>query len=116
MLQELEVWYVLPAIRKALTEEFFSRGMKQIEISYNLGVTKSAITQYLQGLRGKEFEFPGALKDEVVKSVDSILEGNSPVVEMQRILIILRNKGHICKLHGQLEGVENGCDLCFRKK
>jgi len=55
---ELIVWYVLPAIRRefarVLVKEF---NLTQREAARKLGVTESAVSQYLKSKRGKEMKF-----------------------------------------------------------
>ena len=51
--QELEVWYILPAIRKAFAIEMIRQGIPQKRIAVLLGVTSAAISQYKNDKRAK---------------------------------------------------------------
>ena len=44
--QEIELWYVIPAIRKQLVIELKRKGLKQKAIAPILGITEAAISQY----------------------------------------------------------------------
>ena len=49
--QEVEVWYIIPLIRKELALAMKKRKMPQNEIASLLGVTDSAISQYSNNKR-----------------------------------------------------------------
>lgn len=81
---ELIVWYVLPAIRREfamiLVKEF---NLTQREAAKKLGLTESAVSQYLRSKRGKEIKFDQEIIDEIEKSAKEILksEKDSLVIE-----------------------------------
>jgi predicted transcriptional regulator len=87
MPQEVEVWYVLPAIRRELAKvmktkstsranedgEMIDHKITQKEIARMLGVTEPAITQYLlkkkgRRSRGDQVVIPGSILEEIDKS------------------------------------------------
>lgn len=129
MPQEVEVWYVLPAIRRE-----FARAMKkkeaprkgedgkvkqhkitQKEIAKMLGVTEPAITQYLlkkKGLRsrGDQVDIPEKFLPEIDASADTMIDAFEMGVddddmyeimtrEVNRIIRIMRNDGAMCDIH-----------------
>ena len=50
--QEIEVWYIIPAIRKALAEQLVKKHKLTLEKTGNiLGVSKAAVSQYLSKKR-----------------------------------------------------------------
>jgi len=61
--QEIEVWYIIPAIRrklaKILTEEY---GLTQEKAANILGVSKAAVCQYLSKKRAMNVKFPSGIK------------------------------------------------------
>ncbi len=92
MPQEVEVWYVLPAIRRELAKvmktktvartsddgEKLDHKITQKEIARMLGVTEPAITQYLlkkkgQRSRGDQVALPGVILKEIDKSADKMI-------------------------------------------
>lgn len=92
MPQEVEVWYVLPAIRRELAKvmktktvpraiedgEMVDHKVTQKEIARMLGVTEPAITQYLlkkkgQRSRGDQVSLPEPILKEIEKSADSMI-------------------------------------------
>ncbi len=92
MPQEVEVWYVLPAIRRELAKvmktkvvtrtnedgEKVDHKVTQKEIARMLGVTEPAITQYLlkkkgQRSRGDQVSLPDHILKEIDKSADRMI-------------------------------------------
>ena len=55
--QELEVWYILPAIRRELTISLKEEGLKQRQVAEILGVTEAAVSQYIKSKRAKAIKF-----------------------------------------------------------
>jgi predicted transcriptional regulator len=45
---ELIVWYVIPTIRAELAKEMIKLGLSQKEVSERLGITQSAVSQYVK--------------------------------------------------------------------
>jgi len=93
MPQEVEVWYVLPAIRRELAKVMKTKAVQradedgemedhkitQKEIARMLGVTEPAITQYLlrkkgQRSRGDQVAIPGEILSEIDKSADTMIK------------------------------------------
>jgi len=82
---ELIVWYVLPAIRRefarVLVKEF---NLTQREAARKLGVTESAVSQYLKSKRGKEMKFNQEIIDEIEKSAKEILESEKDSLAIEK--------------------------------
>lgn len=93
MPQEVEVWYVLPAIRRELARIMKTKTIQradedgdtkehkitQKEIARMLGVTEPAITQYLlrkkgQRSRGDQVDLPDEILREIDKSADIMIQ------------------------------------------
>ena len=93
MPQEVEVWYVLPAIRRELAKVMKTKTVQradedgdkkehkitQKEIAKMLGVTEPAITQYLlrkkgQRSRGDQVALPDDILREIDKSADTMIK------------------------------------------
>ena len=113
--QELEVWYVIPAIRKELASAMKNNGLKQVEIAKRLGVTKAAITQYLGAKRGNEVKFSGKIKEEISKSAQRVNNHFDVIKEIQLILNVTREEKILCQIHRSLDkGFEN-CNVCHEE-
>ena len=115
LLQELEVWYIIPALRRALALEMQKRGLKAVEIAQRLGLTKAAVSQYFSKTRAVEFRFDLKMQREVGQAVDSILAGEHANHELQRLLLLLRENRAVCTFHRlQEKNIDKQCNICFQ--
>ncbi len=76
MPQEIEVRYILPAIRKQLTIALAKDGLKQNQIARLLNITPAAVSQYIKEKRGTT-NFPKNIQEEINNSTKLILENKS---------------------------------------
>lgn len=86
--QEIEVWYIIPVIRKELSRIIVKeRGFSQHKTAIMLLLTEGAISQYLNGKRGNSVKFKKSIISEIEISADKIIaDKNCIVVELNRIL------------------------------
>ncbi len=111
--QEIEVWYVLPALRKALAEEMLKLGMKQKEIAEKLHVTGAAVSQYIKSKRAADIKFPQQLKGAIADSAKRIAKSGNALTETQRLCTLIRTKGLLCKIHKTHTKCNlKNCDAC----
>ena len=96
--QEIEVWYIIPAVRKELAKLL----TKNHEYSYEkagraLGISKAAISQYLSDKRANKIKLNAETKKEIVKSA-KLIAGNpkAAMQEMQRILKFMKDNHCSC--------------------
>jgi len=115
-IQELEVWYIIPSIRKELTTALKEKGLKQVEIAERLGVTKAAINQYLSKKRGNEIKFNETLKNEVRQAASRINTRFDTIKEIQNLIELTRKERIVCQVHKMLDKEFNKCDVCFEKQ
>ncbi len=113
--QEIEVWYILPAIRKELVVALKETGKSQKEIAKLLNITEAAISQYTKEKRAMEISFPPELKDFIKKAAAGITDPASAFYQIQRISEHIKHSKVLCKLHAQVEGDLKGCDVCYKK-
>jgi len=110
--QEIEVWYIIPALRKELAKIL----VKKYELSYEkagelLGVTKAAVSQYVSNKRANKLKLTEQVKKEVEKSAKILAADKRRAVgEMQRLLKIFHDKCScdVCKKFNP--SVESFCD------
>ena len=97
--QEIEVWYIIPAIRK----EIARRLTKQYEFSYEaagraLGISKAAVSQYLSNKRANKIKLSEDVLIEVDKSSEVINQNHKgALIEIQRILVYMKEHKHSCE-------------------
>ena len=142
MPQEVEVWYVLPAVRRELAKVMKTKLVDRVgedgrlrkhkitqkEIAKMLGVTEPAITQYLlkkgKRSRGDQVEIPQKFMTELDKSADTMIEAfesrrsNEDIFEVMtreinRIIKAMRDDGAMCDIHRQFSAhVKDNCSAC----
>jgi len=119
MPQEIEVWYMLPAIRKELSAIMKKKySLSQRNIAKILGITEAAVSQYKSLKRGKGIHFEQEFMKELELTAKNIIEHKKPLMsEMHRISNIAKEQKVICKIHSQFDkDVPENCDLCYRGK
>lgn len=98
--QEIEVWYIIPAIRREFAFLLSKKHKLTLEKTGNiLGISKSAVSQYLSKKRGKKAKFPEKIKKEIEKSVEVIIKDNDlALCEIIRILKLIRKEKCCCSV------------------
>ncbi len=98
--QEIEVWYIIPAVRKELAKCL----VKDYKLSYEkagdiLGISKAAVCQYLSNKRANKFKLNTDMKKQIKKSAKTIFQDNhKAIVEIERIIKYLRTNHCPCEL------------------
>ena len=117
--QEIEVFYLIPALRRELAIALKGKGLEQKEIAKLLNITDAAVSQYFSSKRGvMTLQFNDALKKKIHATALKLLQNSTEVVQdMQELLKISMNEGLTCQLHKQYSvKVEENCDVCFEDK
>ncbi|MBN2567166.1 transcriptional regulator [Candidatus Woesearchaeota archaeon] len=114
MPQEIEVWYVIPTIRRELSKNMKASGLTQRRIARLLGITEAAVSQYLKHKRAKGIEFGDSLKEHIAASAKAILGGADPLSEIQRICGRIRKNKTLCEIHRKYSKVPRNCEVCFQ--
>ncbi len=98
--QEIEVWYIIPAVRKELAKLLTKQhGMSYERAGGILGISKAAVSQYLSNKRANKIKFSSEVKKEIVRSVNVIVKNERNVLsEMQRILKYIKDKKCLCEV------------------
>ena len=118
MPQEVEVRYMLPAIRRELARIFVEEHkFNQKDAAEILGLTEAAVSQYHDSKRAKDVIFSSKVIEEIKKSASKILAEKSNkqrvIAEMYRISNLTTVKQILCDLHrSQSKELEN-CNICF---
>jgi len=112
--QEIEVWYIIPAIRKELAKLL----TKKYKLTFDkvgeiLGVSKAAISQYINKKRASLLRFPASIKKEIEKSAEIISKNNNLALkEIIRILNLMKRTKcscGICKKYNK--GILKQCGM-----
>jgi len=110
--QEIEVWYIIPAIRRELARCF----VKDHKITYKevgemLGLTKASISQYLAGKRASKIKLHKKALKEVCKSCELLVAKKRYTnIEIIRILKFIRDENLPCEVcDKKTQGVLEDC-------
>ncbi|MHA1971753.1 MAG: transcriptional regulator [Candidatus Hodarchaeales archaeon] len=111
--QEVIVWYVLPAIRRELTNILINTyHLPQKDIAKRFGLTEPAITQYKYSKRGV-IDFNPEIIKAINEAARKIAEEESfAPKEVQRVLKFIENNGYLCEIHRKYGLVHEDCRIC----
>jgi uncharacterized protein len=110
--QEIEVWYIIPAIRRELSKCL----IKDFNVSYDkigsiLGISKAAVSQYVKEKRAAKIKLHKKTEPEIMKSCKLLINNKSDSVsEITRILEFIKTKDlpiEVCDKH--TKGVLENC-------
>jgi len=118
MPQDIEVRYILPAIRRELARIFIEgHKLSQKEAANILGLTEAAISQYQHSKRAKEVIFSNSVINEIRVSADRILADRANkqrlIAEMYRICNLTTVKQILCDIHRAQSKELESCNVCF---
>jgi predicted transcriptional regulator len=113
--QEIEVHYIIPALRRALSVALKKEGTDQKTIAKKLGVTESAISQYLSLKRATAIEFNTTMQQAIQAAAHQLQKGSNIVYEMQQLLTLSMKEKVTCKLHIKLSNLPHDCTECFQQ-
>ncbi|HLC47300.1 MAG TPA: helix-turn-helix domain-containing protein [Candidatus Nanoarchaeia archaeon] len=117
MPQEIEVWYLLPALRRALCSALVDEhNLSQREAADILGITESAVSQYLKKKRASNVKFSAAETARIRKAAAIILKDKRAA---QRQLYMLceefRGGTSMCRMHRKHDSyLPKKCKMCVK--
>ena len=111
--QEIELWYIIPAIRREFSRHLAESGMKQKEIASLLGVTEAAVSHYIKSKRAAMVDFTDSIMKEIKRSAERIKSGSSTQEEIYRITMLCRKEKVTCSIHKSVEQVPEHCSVCY---
>ena len=117
MPQELEVWYLIPALRKELARIFVEQyGLKQKQAANCLGITEAAISQYLKAKRGNEIKFSDKAKKEIETAAKEVVENKGDIMnKIYDLCVSMRKSKAMCDFHRmQDKRIPKDCELCLK--
>ena len=118
MPQEIEVWYIIPAIRREIAKSMIDLGLTQKQVAKRMGITEAAVSQYLSSKRAKEVVFSNAVLDEIRKSAKTIEKNEKLLMqEMMRLTNLTGVKHIMCDLHKKHDSkMPSNCGVCFEEE
>lgn len=115
--QEIEVWYILPAIRKKIALKLVENGMSQKAVAEMMGITPAAVNQYKSKKRAKEEIFDKAMEQELNLSIKNIIQDPELLKdEIIRLNNLLKSKGILCKIYKNICALKKSKTCCYCNK
>ena len=116
MLQDVEVRYVIPSLRRELAIQLSKENLKQKEIAKLLNITPAAVSQYMGEKRGNA-KFSKRIINEVIKSAKKILSEESTThKELIDLTKLIRDTAAVCEIHKLHDDVPEKCEVCFKNE
>ena len=113
--QEIEVWYILPLIRKEIAKELLNHNLTQKEIALKLEITEAAVSQYINEKRANESKLDNDMKGAIQEAAKRVVNNSSIMKEIQDLSKLFWKTKGICKIHMQHDkSITKTCDLCFK--
>lgn len=119
MPQEMEVWYLLPSLRKELAKSFINDyNLSQKKAAQILGVTESAISQYFKSKRAKSLKFDKNDILEIKKTALKIIRDEKNArVHFYNLSKKLKGSKSMCEIHHRFDKtLPKECGLCKQNK
>lgn len=110
--QEVEVWYVLPALKRAIALKMKDMGLKQNDIAKKLNLAKSSVSQYLKNKRASKVKFNIDFEKEIKKSAANIVKKDNFMHEVENLCKKFKQKGCLCEIHKKYSKVPLRCSAC----
>lgn len=119
---QLAAKYVYPALRRRLVEILYrEEKVSQTEIANLLGITQSAVSRYVEGIRGKYIDVSKYkdIEEELRNLAHEIVRGKINLyniqLELSRITMVFLGKGYACSFHSKLDkSIDPGkCRTCI---
>jgi len=114
--QEIEVLYIIPAIRRELAKALIKFNLSQKAVAQTLGITAAAVSQYISEKRAKEVKFNESFQKLIDKSAKKIAQNHFLVIqEINELCQDFRKSELICQVHKQIDTFDQKiCNYCKR--
>lgn len=110
--QEVEAYFVIPALRRELAVALKAQGIKPSEISNRLGVTPAAVSQYCHSKRA-DLDLGEPMRTYIRAAAKRVKNPLSSMTEIQQLLRIAMREKVMCRVHEKIGTLPKGCAVCF---
>ena len=118
MPQEIEVWYLIPALRKELSKIFIKDyGLAQKKAAELLGISEAAVSQYIKEKRAKDIKFTKSELKIVKSTADKIVKDKKNSMKyLYEACIAFRGSNTVCDLHRKRnKDIPAKCTICMEE-
>lgn len=114
--QEIEVWYVLPALRREFAKVLIKEHkLTQKAVAELLQITEAAVSQYISGKRASQVKFGNDVLKEIRRSAKRVVKEKIPLfIELERISKLLTVKQVVCEMCKSSNVGLGECNVCFK--
>ncbi len=115
--QEIEVWYILPALRREFAKVLIKEHkLSQKRVAGLLQITEAAVSQYISGKRASQVRFDSKVLKEIQKSAKRVVKSDvSLFTELERISKHLTVKQVVCDMCRTSNVGLGECNVCFKE-
>ncbi len=98
--QEVEVWYIIPAVRKEFARLLVKEhGMTYEKAGNILGISKAAVSQYLANKRATKVKLDEKVKNKIKRATKRIIKEPREIIsEFQEILKFMKKTKCSCEI------------------
>ncbi|MBI4016080.1 MAG: hypothetical protein HY363_00125 [Candidatus Aenigmarchaeota archaeon] len=107
--QEVEVFYILPTLRKHFAICLKDKGLMQKQIAELLDVEGATVSQYVNEKRANKIKFENNVLEKIKESTERITDKLSLLRETQHLLKFIRQSNALCTIHRQLSHLPETC-------
>ena len=113
--QEIEVWYILPVIRRELAFAMKRKGLSGKRIAELLGVSEGAVSQYFSNKRAKSLSLDEEVLVKINDAAEEIIKNPVNIIpSTQKILRLMWESGVVCELHKEhCQSLPQNCEACM---
>lgn len=114
--QEVEVWYLIPALRKEIAINLIKKKeLSQKEAADILGITESAVSQYVSMKRASAVKFNKEEKKKIEKTAEMLVKDRkNKIKHLDKLIKSFKKSGSMCEIHKKYEKVDKTCDICLK--
>jgi len=115
MPQEIEVWYLLPALRREVTKALVEKHkLSQRKAAEILGITEAAISQYKNSKRASKIKFSKDEKELIERASNKIVKNPEHIMNyMYALSKAFKGSQFLCRLHRKHDAhIGKDCKLC----
>ena len=116
MPQEIEVWYLIPALRKELSRIFIKDyNLAQKKAAELLGISEAAVSQYVKEKRAKDIKFTKSELKIIKNTAGKIVKDKKNSMKfLYQVCVKLRGSETICNLHRKHnKDIPVKCNICM---
>jgi predicted transcriptional regulator len=111
--QEVEVWFIMPALRKHFVNGFKKNNVKQKDIANRMNLTQAAVSQYTKNKRGNNVSFDEKIVRKINDSCKYIITQNDFRMRFQKILKEIKKSKTMCNVCHDHIDTDIKCNICY---